>query len=77
MQSSCSRCRFWKQDSSELELGECRRYPPAHSTIEADEDVTPYFAIRHDWPLTEKDDYCGEFMSRALPSIYPAPVLAN
>jgi hypothetical protein len=58
-------------------MGECRRYPPVPSTIDEDEDVTPYFAVSHDWPVTSKDDYCGEFMSRALPPVYPSPVLAN
>lgn len=75
MQPSCSRCRYWKPSGGEL--GECRRYPPAPSTIEEDEDVTKYFAVVNDWPTTEKDDYCGEFMSRALPPVYPTPVLAN
>lgn len=77
LNKTCSHCRFWDRDLAMPELGQCRRYPPTPSTIEDDEDVTAYFQVVHDWPATAHNDYCGEFMSRVLPSVYPAPALAN
>ena len=49
MTETCSICRFWKP--GDLGEGACVRYPPQL-----------YNAVTFVWPVTEKDQWCGEFM---------------
>lgn len=54
----CNRCKWWEGAESG-DTGLCRRYAPR-----------PYheYNYRIDpgafWPVTDKDDYCGEFRDR-------------
>lgn len=46
----CRLCRFWeaRRDEDGILLGLCRRAPPAYEG----------------WPVTQPDDWCGEFSLR-------------
>lgn len=51
---SCATCMFWAEGENGR-TGECRRHaPPARST----EKMTGAYAL---WPLTEPDQWCGEW----------------
>jgi hypothetical protein len=52
---TCGHCKFWleKQDP----VGVCRRYPP--TTVSASGHVA--------WPVTNHEDWCGEFVSAEPP----------
>ena len=58
-ESDCRNCRHWRTDTVE-ERGECRRYPPVRPDPEPGE-VGP---VLWEWPMTFRDDYCGEFQPR-------------
>lgn len=59
---TCSNCKFWIADCSDLDYGgECHRrcpivLPPA--SIAGKEYIG--------WPDTKKDDWCGEWEYRAI-----------
>jgi hypothetical protein len=50
----CTNCAFWRSSGSDL--GSCRRYPPRL--------LTPEGSLGH-WPVTQHDDWCGEFQARS------------
>lgn len=53
---ACDICRFWYRANRE-----CRRYPPQHV-------VEPHFDgsdTSTQFPVTEADDWCGEFQPGA------------
>lgn len=61
----CETCKFW-QTKKELPVGRCRRYAPKPIGW-----IVPDKGEEHDgeptskamWPLTWKDDWCGEWQS--------------
>jgi hypothetical protein len=56
VEESCNSCRFWKpgrfveQDDDPLR-GQCRRYP-----LMLGDSI---------WPVTDEDDWCGEYREKA------------
>ena len=57
----CHNCRWWDIQTpagKALVFGECHRYPPVFRGAQFDE--IEQFAF----PLTEEDDFCGEFVNR-------------
>ncbi len=44
---TCVMCRYWQHvgEQDAMPMGECHRYPPRDA----------------DWPMTQGDDWCGEF----------------
>lgn len=60
MTPTCSACRFWKQNEGK-EHGECRRYPPQSTERVGTEAGEVSSTTYSDWPLTDADEWCGEF----------------
>ncbi len=51
---SCEKCRFWEPvttNAKPVPFGRCRRYAPRQMMEHRDTD----------WPITDYDDWCGEF----------------
>jgi len=74
----CDKCKWWRKrfdeiDCSEDESGKCHRFPPVHITVsqlQANNNFricgnTSDFFYQ---PVTEKDDWCGEFTQAAPPN---------
>lgn len=64
---SCKDCAWWKRpDSGAFKgspYGECHgRAPQPRTRQTADNDDDPILLV--DWPLTEEDDFCGDFRHR-------------
>lgn len=57
--TACQKCAFWKPTVDAK--GECRRNAPQSVVFAVDE--TTQFETR--FPLTEADDWCGEFKAKA------------
>ncbi len=66
----CGKCKWWEDSKKigleESEYGECKRYPPSAiqgpaMTEEEKEEVQYEEKIMGVSPLTETDDWCGEF----------------
>jgi hypothetical protein len=54
----CRFCRFWT--GKDTPAGECRRFPPVHSSILHGEVLS---AAQPVWPATNADDWCGEWQA--------------
>ena len=62
----CETCRFWQfseeaTHSSSMSMGHCHRQPPGFVMVEKRNQR--WAAGR--WPLTEGDDWCGEWSNVA------------
>ena len=77
MHPTCSRCRFWQRTHEESDVGDCRRYPPQASEIEATKGSPPSLSFFHGWPLTLASDWCGEFLHNVLPFVHNTQPSAN
>lgn len=67
MDETCAGCRFWNLENMDaktsfLVFGECRRYPPTRPSVDPKDAVSPLLDWL--WPLTEEDDWCGEFRAK-------------
>lgn len=62
MERKCEDCKFWRK--FEGKNGECHRYAPLPSKIEINtkEDKPRFLGSR--WPLTNFDQWCGEFQKK-------------
>lgn len=58
-EASCIGCAFWVPIRHGETIGECFRYAPSKPTLDEHE-----IRVAHKWPLTEAEDFCGEFRSR-------------
>jgi hypothetical protein len=60
---NCHGCKFWKQDLSHADIGECRRnaptviYTPGELWTAKPRDI-------HLFPCTRDGDWCGEYQPR-------------
>ena len=52
MTDKCIECKFWLHRRT-TNVGECRRYAPRKGG-----------AGVFDWPVTRREDWCGEFQPR-------------
>lgn len=59
MSDSCSTCHYWNYEAG-MGQGHCHRYPP---TTLVDSDGELIFP----WPVTNKDDVCGEYVKGEQP----------
>lgn len=52
---TCDACRYWQETDGKAEpaVGECRRYAPP-----------PGDGLTAMWPMTDADDWCGEYAER-------------
>jgi hypothetical protein len=64
---NCEGCRWWDRDHENLKtrnvpgnLGYCRKHYPVVSSAKVG-DVVLYYG---NWPLTDRNDLCGEFRER-------------
>jgi hypothetical protein len=57
---ACARCRYWRRLEANPSQGECRRRAPRPVTDGGVHSVAT-------WPVTDPDDWCGEFRDRAAP----------
>jgi hypothetical protein len=55
---ACRVCRFWLAPERSAGAGHCRRYAPKPNT----EPIPTQKCT--EWPLTLRDDWCGEFEER-------------
>jgi len=55
----CADCKFWEMDMSERNFGVCKANAPSPSVMKTEEN-DEYKLV---WPLTGKDDWCGQFKS--------------
>ena len=57
MEVNCKKCRFWFEEvnsnGQSLNLGQCRKYAPKPVVGQTNTTVR--------WPITSKDQGCGEF----------------
>jgi len=64
----CHGCRFWNRDDPEVFSGDCRRHAPRLSGMAAPHGNSihqdPRAAM---WPMTMRDDWCGEFVADEPP----------
>ena len=60
---TCEGCRFWDAGPIKGSLtGKCRRHPPVFWRDNPGvEDEFGY------WPITDCEDWCGEFQPKAVP----------
>ena len=57
----CKKCKYW-DEYNDGKRGFCRRYAPFHIGAEiSDEIFEDDYAI---FPLTLKNDWCGEFVKK-------------
>ena len=56
-QARCRRCRHWSPLAGNPEQGECRRFAPRPA-------VSSSVHMLASWPVTNGDDWCGEFVAR-------------
>lgn len=54
----CSQCAWWNEYLDEPKVGECQRFPP--QLVTADQSL---------WPVTEADDWCGEWEAEEPPKV--------
>lgn len=72
-EAKCSNCPFWEV-SVDVDWGQCKGAPPALSSVYDGKTTKRYlrkstfgFQIpQADWPVTEKNDYCGQHPSILL-----------
>jgi hypothetical protein len=56
--SCCVSCRHWQRIDTNPNQGECRRYAPRPEAFES-------IHMMAAWPITNVDDWCGEFSERS------------
>jgi hypothetical protein len=60
----CSDCRFWAEQANgaSADTGECRQRSP-QITAWDEPDTASAFPIAY-WPVTSKDEWCGEVVTK-------------
>ena len=57
--TTCEECKHW--DEIEKGYGVCRRNAPHPKMVRRDGEAN--WDVICQWPITERDDFCGEFAS--------------
>jgi len=61
-EQECSRCRHWRKESENPNMGECRRYPPQVVWHPVKGEM--YGDLYFHFPMVLANQWCGEFCSR-------------
>ncbi len=67
----CEICQFWDECSSDSAIGTCKRNAPHVVVLDVKVDnpalqkFTTEKRATSVWPMTGKDDWCGEFKAKS------------
>lgn len=67
----CEKCIYWTQ-LNHIGLGQCRKYAPGcHRVVPESKHGTEWLVT--EWPLTQPDDWCGEYKGAGFRDSYQPP----
>ena len=62
MEHCCKNCIYWNYTNRFSTKETCRRFPPSfRDKVKQYADSIQYDAKYYIWPVTDHDDWCGEF----------------
>ena len=76
MRALCKDCLFWVPIKGRSE-GECHRYAPRPEVMHEDDKRANEEETLMNWPSTQGEDFCGEWVERrgdVRKSVYDRPV---